>query len=121
MKTASLLVDVVVDANVAHDLPRLPATRVAKGPIRVIRAVGERLMVFKPTIHWLSYVSGASTFRARRGECMRIVMYHGVSVFDRNNLAAHIRYLAQRFAIVRWKGFSAGYPMLGVHPATRLP
>ena len=56
----------------------------------------------KRSVHWLSYVSGASAFRARYQDTMRIIMFHGVGGDDypAEIFEAQLKYLGKHFFIV---------------------
>jgi peptidoglycan/xylan/chitin deacetylase (PgdA/CDA1 family) len=53
-------------------------------------------------VHWLSYVSGASSIRARRQDVRRIIKFHGVggAAYPAKVFEAQIRYLQKHFGIV---------------------
>jgi peptidoglycan/xylan/chitin deacetylase (PgdA/CDA1 family) len=59
-------------------------------------------LTIRRTIHWLSYISGASIFRARLQAAMRIITFHGVGGNDypAEVFEAQMKYLKQHFSIV---------------------
>lgn len=61
-------------------------------------------MLFKekvaPAAHWLAYVSGLSAVLAKRQECARILMFHGVDSVGAQVFVSQIEYLAEHFTIV---------------------
>lgn len=50
--------------------------------------------------HTISFHSGISAVMARRQNCARIIMYHGVTDDEAQNLASQLRYLARNFKVV---------------------